>query len=142
MKVFNSVLFLIVCFITVSSCDHGLSPGTLVKGRVVLEVSNEPISNAAIIIRQYHSVPGSIPQNSILLSQQTIPCDEEGDFYHRIDREDSASHFSIKAAIWDSALSEYTEENTLCYIGDWISCNGLTFGQVYEDYILEIPDSE
>ena len=123
-------------------CVLDLHPETIVRGQIILNGSDEPISNAAIIIRQYHSVPGSIPQNSILLSQQTIPCDEEGDFYHRIDREDSASHFSIKAAIWNSTLSEYTEENTLCYIGDWISCNGLTFGQVYEDYILEIPDSE
>ena len=131
------IALFLVPLILGSGCDTFLSSETIVRGRVVLQESDEPISNAAIIIRQIH-VYNSFPQNDLLVSAETIPCDEEGYFVYSFESIDSANEFNIVAALWDTDRNEFVGQNTICRIGDWVNCNGLQFGQVYKDYVLEI----
>ena len=137
----SKVLLLFLLLVLNSGCEFDLHPETIVRGQVILNGSDEPISNAAIIIRQIQ-VYNSLPQNDLLISAETILCDEEGNFEYTFGPIDSANGFTIVAALWDPNRDEYVGQNTLCRIGDWMNCSGNAFGEVYDNYILEIYDWE
>ena len=135
----SKVLPLLLLLALNCGCVLDLHPETIVRGQVILNGSDEPISNAAIIIRQIH-VTNTIPQNTSLVSSETILCDAEGYFEHKMERMDSASNFTIVAALWDEEQGTFVGQNRICRIGEWVQCSGLNFGEVYEDFIIEITD--
>ena len=137
----NLALWIIVFQVSIAGCEHVLNPGTIIQGQVVIEGSNEVVNNAAIIIWQ-SQVFNTTPQNSISLITDTILCNTEGYFYHQIERLDSATEFSFSAARWDSLRQMYVQHDCICSIGEWRRCNSIEFGDVYENYIVAITDSE
>ena len=140
----NLLKGILIFFIVVlmAGCDHEIYPGTMVKGQVVIEGSDEPVVKGAIIIDHYYAIIGAIPPDGRVIAIDTIPCDSQGNYTYRFDRPDSAANFSIRAAIWDDTIKAFVRKDCLCRIDEWINCNGNPYEQIYENYILEIPDSE